>query len=64
MEIEKISQGSELEGGASEMEQIDQRARGGLRVAEGAVAGVVGDAQMRAEMIEVVAAESGNQPAG
>jgi len=53
----------QLEAGLGNLEQIEQRARGGFRIAEGAMASAIGDTEVGTQVIQVVTAELGHQPA-
>ncbi len=63
MKIDEFPEIAQFEPALGDLEQIDQRARGGLCVTQGSVPRAIGDAEVGAQVIEVVAAEFGDQPA-
>ena len=63
LKIDEFPEIAHFEPALGDFEQIDQRARGSLRVTQGSVSRAIGDAEVRAQLIQVVAAEFGDQPA-
>ena len=63
LEIDEFPEVANFEPALGDFEQIEQCARGGFRVTQGSVPRAIGDAEVSAQLIQVVAAEFGDQPA-
>jgi hypothetical protein len=63
LEIDEFPEVADFESTLDNFEQIEQCARGGFRVTQGSVPRAIGDAEVSTQLIQVVAAEFGDQPA-
>ena len=63
LEIDEFPEVANFEPALGDFEQIEQCARGGFRVTQGSVPRAIGDAEVSTQLIQVVAAEFGDQPA-
>ncbi len=61
LKIDEFSEIAHFKPALGNFEQIDQRARGGLCVTQGSVSRAIGDAEVGTQVIQVVAAEFGDQ---